>query len=100
MHTRKDYLDGKVDHSTYYRQFVDEITLDLVEQTFTKEALQKAYAKEEWFNTISLRRWDALAVVMFLRSNIAARMVIVGGYPSQSYCVCTLKEAAKMLIGH
>jgi hypothetical protein len=66
MITRQDYMnnsnkDNFDNFRAYYSQFVTAEIKALVERTFTKEKLVKAYQTDEHFNNIPLYKWDALA---------------------------------------
>jgi hypothetical protein len=67
MITRNDYMnncssDNHFDSfREYYSQFVTPEIKALVERTFTKEKLVKAYKTDEHFNNIPMYKWDALA---------------------------------------
>src|SRR2546423_64659 len=97
IHTRGDYLNNKVTHQEYYRQFVDQGIIDLVVRQFKLDKLVKAYEQDVHLNNIPLQRWDALVYVIdssLVRNKLAA----AGDFFSLAGGVCILKEAAKMAI--
>jgi hypothetical protein len=110
---RKDYLDGKVDHHTYYSALADVIgraSLEkIVLQIASLEKLQRAYAVEKNLNTITLARWDGMHhwVRKLVSANGPAVMAISwnGTLPAHSISwslsesVCVLKTVARQMLG-
>lgn len=56
MWTRLDYRYKKVDHQTYYAQFVNEAVLGVVRSAIGVKAIKSS--TDPHFNDIPLHRWD------------------------------------------
>lgn len=98
--TRKDYMDGVVDHQTYYGQFVNNQVISLICRAIGKDKILASTDKH--FNDIPLRKWDALA------SSVPSRLVSLSNMFTQaeqnavpsislSDQVCILKAAAHQI---
>lgn len=96
MHTRKDYMDGRCDHRTYYAQFVTMAVFRMVERRFTVERLVRC-SDQAYFNTIPLHQWDQL--VPTLERMVDRRLMKeLGEGWSLSTGVCILKEASRQVV--
>jgi hypothetical protein len=98
MYTRQQYLANECTHDEYYRQFVDDFILHIVEQVFTLPVLRTAYAEDPVFNTIPLKRWDTLTSTIFYYSKCQDKLKQSGDTFSLGTGVCILKAAAKILV--
>lgn len=93
-------------HDSYYRQFVSENTLRQVKMRFGVDELRAAMAKDEHFNSIPLKHWDALTayqepgvarfktLIDINRVNIKA----AGESVTRAVLVCIAKRAAAMIV--
>lgn len=99
--TRAEYIDGyhggeegaKL-HREYYGQFVTDRVKRCVLQTIGQADL--VASKDEHMNDIPLKRWDA--VMPLVHADIAAKMRLLGDYPTPAGTVCIVKEAAKQIL--
>lgn len=98
MYTRQQYLNKKCTHREYYKQFVDNAVLKVVEQRFTLDRLRRAYEEDENFNTIHLMYWDNLTRGLLYNWNVLDVMDKTGETYSLSTGVCILKAAARILV--
>lgn len=96
MFTRKDYMDGRCDHRTYYAQFVTPAVFHMVERRFTAERLVRC-SDQAYFNTIPLTLWDMMVPVLE-RMVDRRRMKELGEGWSLGTGVCILKEAARQVV--
>ncbi len=101
MKTRQDYMDKKISHSDYYRQFVTPYIMELVKSRIGIDAITNS--KDEYLNDIPLSKWDAIHVVRSGRgmySSIACGEKIKAADEGNSVSTgtCILKQAARMLI--
>lgn len=101
---RAAYMSGKVDHQTYYVQYVTDEVLSLVKYSIGEDAIK--FSTDPYFNDIPLYRWDVagtrmpLNVVLALNaSNASTTRGGVAGH-SKSDLVCILKAAARTIRGH
>lgn len=95
MKTRRDYIDGKVTFSEYYRQF---ITPELVEAVKAKIGVDKVKAsKDPHLNDIDLEKWDYLFQDYSLKKGIEKKMHEASDFLSLAGAVCTAKECARIL---
>jgi hypothetical protein len=98
--TRKEYLaannsasDTMAVHRAYYGQFVDAGILRTVSNFIGRSAIINS--RDEWFNDIPLRRWDA--VLIPIPARIDDKMRELGDYPTLAGAVCIAKEAARQI---
>ncbi len=97
MYTRNQYTSGQCSHNQYYDQFVTEQLKNAVSKYFTTAKLVKAYDKDEYFNSISLKEWDKLSY--YCESSDMRKLYAASGeYVTQAVAVCTLKQAAKHVV--
>ena len=103
--TEADYRQKKCSSHEYYSQFVTNWVKDYVLSCWSKATLEKAYAKDKNFNTLSLKKWDNLSAAVKSGCNIralkAAQEYRCGPLSyawSVSYGVCIAKAAARMII--
>ena len=114
---RDDYMNGTIDHETYYRHLADTIGRERIEKLVrhiaTPDHLKAKMAGDEHLNNIPLHRWDALhpSVLQLVRENGPAVMAV--SWPanaekrvplpfgsvswSLSESVCVLKAAARRM---
>ena len=100
IQTRQDYMDKKVSHSDYFRQFVTPSIIALVKSRIGVDAI--ANSTDEHLNYIPLAKWDSLHVVHTGRgmySSIACgeKIKLAGEGNSVSTGTCILKQAARMI---
>ncbi len=100
MKTRQDYMDKRVSHAEYYRQFVTPSIIALVKSSIGIDAI--AQSKDEHFNDIPLSKWDAMHVVhivngMYSRIACGEKIKAAGEGNSASTGTCILKQAARMI---
>ena len=99
MFTRKDYMEGRCDHSTYYGQFVTESVRNRVAQEIGLERIKAS--KDPHFNDIPLGEWDRLigwAGQRVLRPMFSD--IPLSKYGENNSCcthTCIAKEAARQL---
>ena len=95
MKTRRDYIDGKVTFSDYYRQF---ITPELKKAVSEKIGIDAVIASNDpHLNDIPLKKWDNLFQDYNLKQGIALKMQEAGDFLSLAGAVCTAKECARIL---
>lgn len=121
MITRQQYLWGEGDtnekHRQFYGQFVNDGVKNRVLCVWSIKELKKAYAKDEHFNNLSMKKWDLMggfvwqvirgeevAIIKPQRSNdilpVDYQLLKEAGEGmSNSTLVCIYKEAARQLIG-
>lgn len=92
--TRAQYMDGQIDHDTYYNQFVTYGVLQLVRSGSIKQAVLNS--KDPHFNDIPLERWDLMAGALPSDALLLHKLADRGGI-SQADRVCILKAAARQL---
>ena len=95
MYTRKQYMSKECSHNEYYGQFVDTSLRDTVKQFIGIERIMKS--KDESFNDIELKRWDALAPLIRTHCGRSIARANETGGISLSDCVCTAKQAARQI---
>jgi len=95
MKTRKDYIDGKVTFSDYYRQFITAELEKAVAEKIGIDAVKRS--NDPHLNDIPLRKWDYLFQDYKLKKGIALKMHEAGDFLSLAGAVCTAKECARML---
>ena len=90
---RSDYMDRKVDHETYYGQFVTDGVRVMLKAIGEDRIRASA---DPYFNDIPLKLWDNLSEALPLG---VIRMISIanGGGVSLSDRVCVLKAAARQL---
>jgi len=104
-HTRQQYLDGDVTHREYYAQFITpEMVRDV--KTHISVAVIKA-SKNEHFDDIPIKKWDALSGCVFqcgqlvrrpmIPKSLADRVRAVGDGVSPSTLICIYKEIARQI---
>jgi hypothetical protein len=116
IYTRTEYVREKtISHHDYYAQFVTDATLRHVRAAFDVETLCDAFARDKHLNTISIRKWDRLAIRELdvdqpwigLRSSgpFAAAIPFdrgavreAGDFISRADLICIAKCAARILI--
>lgn len=82
-------------YEAYYDQFVTEEVIKLVRSRFSVNTLRSA---GDSFNGIGLRQWDLLS--FSIDTPEMKKMVkAVGGWWSLADRVCTLKAAARRIVG-
>jgi len=96
MYNRKQYVAQKVDHETYYSQFVTHQTRAAVIRAFGRNRLAQALAEDKHLNNVPLRGWDKLART--LPFNRAALSKANTDGVSLSDVVCIAKEAARQAV--
>mgnify|MGYP007066965980 FL=1 len=99
----------KLEHSEIYGRAIDYLGgLEIVKRyiPYDLETLKEAYKKDEYFNNLSMRKWDMMAGFI----SDGARCSFVGGgiwdlyrwhkinSASCSDGVCILKEAARLWV--
>ena len=107
---RSDYMNGTVDHHTYYLAVADAIGRDTVDRLIpaTVDEVVKALSVDEHLNNIPLARWDRMHASMtsaVRRRGSAVMAVSWSGQPlpprticwSMGETVCVLKAAARRL---
>lgn len=108
---RDDYMDGKVDHQTYYCAVADAIgrnALESIVRSITYgEDIVRCLERDKHLNNIPLRRWDARdqQVRDLVSLNAKAVMDVSWNGPikpgtfcwSLSDTVCTLKAVARRM---
>jgi len=98
-YTRKDYMNGIVNHQTYYGQFVNDSITQLVLSRIGKNKILAS--TDESFNDIPLAKWDGLSVSvpsrMISLSNLFCQADDTQPSVSLSDKVCILKAAARMI---
>lgn len=79
-YTRADYMaeNPVVDHRTYYGQFVDDGVINYVLRGIGRAAILAS--KDEHFNDIPIRKWDALCGVSFSGSQMIGRVSFPNAY--------------------
>ena len=92
--TREQYMDGQIDHDTYYSQFVTYGVLQLVRSGSIKRVILSS--KDPHFNDIPLNRWDLMAGALPSDAILLHKLADRGGI-SRANRVCILKAAAKQL---
>ena len=97
MHTRKDYLAGKVTHSDYYAQFATDSHKYYVLREIGMSRLKAATSPN--FNEIPLVEWDFISFSSStFSSDLIDKLKACGDYLTKSGRVCILKEAARQLV--
>ena len=116
IYTRTEYVREKtISHHDYYAQFVTGATLRHVRAAFDVETLSDAFARDRHLNTISIPKWERLAIreldierlgiglrssgrfaaaIPFDRAAVAA----AGDFVSRADLICIAKCAARILI--
>jgi len=95
--TRSQYMENSSElHEKYYGQFVNRQILNLVENAFGFELLQKSLKKDKNLNNIELRLWDNLSSSVNHLSTNSRKMAEEGN--SISTGVCIAKAAARMIV--
>ena len=89
--TRRDYLENKCSHDEYYAQFVNEEVKSTLLQNIPKDEILQS--KDEHFNDIPLKRWDALPLSKGTADELRAK----GDYPTLAGKVCIYKAAARQI---
>lgn len=97
MHTRQDYLNGRVTLGEYYQQFVTEALKKLAVNFFSLGRLRAAYRADTRLNAIPLREWDSLALAT-RNPELEAKLKECGDFWSISTGVCIMKTAASLAI--
>lgn len=92
MFTRAQYMASECTHSEYYGQYVTPEIKQRVSRTFGKNQLVTAYSTDKWFNNISLRKWDTLALQTYLAPPVEDE------FWTLATRVCVLKEAARQIV--
>jgi hypothetical protein len=95
MKTRRDYIDGKVTFSDYYRQFITPELEKAVSEKIGIDAVKGS--NDPHLNDIPLGKWDNLFQDYNLKKGIALKMQNAGDYLSLAGAVCTAKECARLL---
>lgn len=113
--SRQAYMDGKIDHQTYYTAIVDVLGRAQVERLVLAiapiERLCEVYAIDPHFNLIPLALWDRRDAIirdmaahagqdalLFMWDTYAQPMPPKTIYWSLSDSVCVLKAAARRLV--
>jgi len=112
---RDDYMDGRVDHETYYLAVGDAIGREAIERLALQIAPAKRFAEltkgDNHLNNIPLRKWDAMhyavrnlvlrngRTVMAISWSDKSRHNLPDGQVcwSLSETVCVLKASARRL---
>jgi hypothetical protein len=105
MKTRQEYLAGEISHRAYYAQF---ITNEMREQVRDKIGIERIRAsKDEHYNDIPLREWDALSGHSFRGSEMIGRPQVSREFAelckqanegiSSATLTCVYKEIARQL---
>jgi hypothetical protein len=92
LFTREDRLNNKCSHREYYGQFVSNYTLRRVGERFGLDRLVKAYHEDKSFNTIPLKEWDMIAIMLEIPMEDCGDTLTLSG------AVCIAKEAARLLV--
>lgn len=96
QYTRAQYMSGEVTHQQYYGQFVSDVTIKIVAQAFGGDALRAAFAEDQAFNTLELRRWDSLTE--WIKHEMSQLLRDAGDFWTLANGVCVLKQAARMYV--
>jgi len=97
-HTRKDYMEKKVSHHDYYKEYVELADIRPQSIPFSVEELEEALNKDKNLNSIALRKWDSIGS-RFNTSKVHKISKLKGSWVSQATLVCIAKTAARMKIG-
>lgn len=92
--TRAQYMDGQIDHDTYYSQFVTYGVLQLLRSGPIKQAILDS--KHPHFNDIPLKHWDLIRDALPSDAVLLHKLADQGGI-SHVNRVCILKAAARQL---
>ncbi len=95
MKTRKQYMAKEVTHDEYYSQFVNDSVLSYVRDAIGKARILKS--KDPHFNDIALSKWDRLAPSIRMMCGHAICKANESNGLSLSDCVCTAKQAARII---
>lgn len=118
MMTRTDYMNGTIDHHTFYMLVADAIGRDKISQLVLScvapaDVLASRHTQDEHFNNIPLARWDGLhgAIRMMVQHRAKEVMPLTwpGSYggpqlPPGSICwslsetVCVAKAVARTIV--
>jgi len=96
MFTRTQYIAGECTHAEYYAQFVDRFIREHVKDYFGLKRLKAAYKKDQAFNSIPLKEWDAFT--QFRNLDFWQDYKTFGDYLTQAGMVCIAKEAARQIV--
>lgn len=93
--TRKQYMQGEVDHDTYYRQFVTEKIKKIVVQWIGLEEILASTDRS--MNDIPLQKWDGMSPFVIRES--ARKLKEAGDVHAASLgnAVCVAKAAARAI---
>jgi hypothetical protein len=93
MKTRKQYLNDEISHSEYYAQFITDTMISNVKNNIGIERIKKS--KDEHFNDIPLKEWDALNNFVFKIVNgsetCVSRPIV------DSECIKKIKDAEEWI---
>ena len=90
MFTYNQYLNNECSRNDFYRQFVTEEIIRMVDYAFHDNIIKSTDAH---FNDITLFRWDKLSVIV----PFTKHMKELGYCNSLSSRVCVLKQAARII---
>lgn len=96
MRTRQEYMDGKVTHAEYYRQFVTESVKSHVARRIGLDRIKTSH--DEHLNDIPLNQWDDISRAIFGNPSIGTRLKKAGDFWSLAVGVCIAKQAARMML--
>lgn len=88
-----DRAEGKRLHRAYYAQFVTREILGRVAHVIGEARILASVNRDDAFNDIPLRRWDAIPIPHGTDAALRAQ----GDYLTAAGWVCIAKEAAKQI---
>lgn len=97
---RKQYVNNECTHGEYYRQFVTDSVLRLVQKGIGEEKVKAS--TDEHFNDIPLQKWDSmdLQIGSLVGQALSDSNKSTGGNGvSLSDTVCVAKAAARLIRG-
>lgn len=92
MHTRKEYMDGKISHQQFYGEIAKALGISF-DDSERIDKLVEAYKADKNFNTIPLRIWDMMG--FFSKDRMAKELKKRGSGWSFANSVCIYKAAAR-----
>jgi len=93
MIPRSDYMENKVDHRTYYAQFVNTSVISIVSTAIGERRI--CASEDPNLNDIPLREWDRLHHAIGLL--VGKQLRDIDGCVSLCNTCCVAKEAARQI---